>query len=134
MSGGLSRAFAEAARLARAAWRRFVEYCVLDDSQSRGLALLKEWLTPEQLAQYETSGHFDVIGCHSGRRYRIRHGTGMNIYELDELGRLHAGWCFVPRDTLVAGDVMLAQKIALEANERSALAVARSFPVRWRPT
>ncbi len=47
MSGVLSRACAEVARLARAAWRRFVEYCVLDDSQSRGLSLLKEWLTPE---------------------------------------------------------------------------------------
>ena len=37
-------------------------------------------------------------------------------------------WCFVPDGDLVAGDVMLAQKIALETNERSALSVAhRSF-------
>jgi hypothetical protein len=39
-----------------------------------------------------------------------------------------AEWCFVPEGNLVAGDVMLAQKIALETNERAALAVAyRSF-------
>jgi hypothetical protein len=40
------------------------------------------------------------------------------------------GWCFVPCTPLVAGDVVLAQKIALETNERGALAVAKSFPVR----
>jgi hypothetical protein len=32
---------------------------------------------------------------------------------------------------LVAGDVMLAQKIALETDERSALAVARKFAAVW---
>jgi hypothetical protein len=32
----------------------------------------------------------------------------------------------VPKDNLVAGDVVLAQKIALETDERSALAVARN--------
>jgi hypothetical protein len=30
---------------------------------------------------------------------------------------------------LVAGDVMLAQKIALETNERAALAIANRFPI-----
>jgi hypothetical protein len=40
------------------------------------------------------------------------------------------GWCFVPKDNLVAGDVMLAQKIALETDERGALAVARNFLIR----
>ena len=38
------------------------------------------------------------------------------------------GWCFVPNRHLVPGDVMLAQKIALETNERGALAVANKFP------
>jgi hypothetical protein len=37
------------------------------------------------------------------------------------------GWCFVPRGQLVPGDVMLAQKIALETNETAALAVANRF-------
>jgi hypothetical protein len=37
------------------------------------------------------------------------------------------GWCFVPKGSLVAGD--LAQKIALETNERAALAVANRFAV-----
>jgi hypothetical protein len=88
---------------------------------------LREWLTPEQLAQYDTHGYFDVTGCHSGKRYRIRHGTAQNVYELDDAGHATNGWCFVPKDYLVAGDVMLAQKIALETDERAALAVAKNF-------
>jgi hypothetical protein len=35
----------------------------------------------------------------------------------------------VPKGHLVAGDIMLAQKIALETDERGALAVANRFPV-----
>jgi hypothetical protein len=95
--------------------------------EARGLKLLREWLTPEQLANYDTHGYFDVTGCHSGKRYRIRHGTATNVYELDYAGHATNGWCFVPKDYLVAGDVMLAQKIALETDERAALAVAKNF-------
>jgi hypothetical protein len=49
---------------------------------------------------------------------------------LDAASRPRAGWCFVPKDNLVAGDVMLAQKIALETDERGALAVANNFTPR----
>jgi hypothetical protein len=99
----------------------------LNETESRGVKLLKEWLSKEQLAQYEQHKYFDVTGCHSGKRYRIRHGTGTNVYELDGAGRPRAGWCFVPKDYLVAGDVMLAQKIALETDELGALAIANNF-------
>ena len=120
-----------ATRGARAIWDWYRELGHENDSEARGLRLLREWLSPEQLAQYDTHRYFDVIGCHSGKRYRIRHGTATNIHELDDAGDPTAGWCFVPRDYLVAGDVMLAQKIALETNERGALAVARNFAPRW---
>ncbi len=126
------RRCADAARRAFAAWERFWEFGLRSESEARGLSLLKEWLTPEQHAQYSVHRYFDVTGCHSGKCYRIRHGVGMNIYEIDASGRPVAGWCFVPKDNLVAGDVMLAQKIALETNERGALLVAKSFPPRWR--
>ena len=134
MFGTLRRVVMDAARRARACWRRFLEYGFRGESEGRGLALLKEWLSPDQLVQYRAHRYFDVTGCHSGKRYRIRHGVGMNIYELDSSGRPLIGWCFVPKENLVAGDVMLAQKIALEANERTALLVAKSFPPRWRPS
>jgi hypothetical protein len=97
------------------------------EREARGLELLKEWLTPEQIAQYDAKSYFEVTGCHSGKRYRISHGTSMNIHELDGAGRPRVGWCFAPKGYLVAGDVMLAQKIALETDERGALAVANRF-------
>jgi hypothetical protein len=99
----------------------------LNEPEVRGLRLLKEWLSPEQLAQYEIHNYFDVIGCHTGRRYRIRHGKSANISELDNAGQRLVGLCFIPRDDLVAGDVMLAQKIALETDESAALRVAKRF-------
>ena len=40
------------------------------------------------------------------------------------------GWCFVPERALAAGDVMLAQKIALETDEAAVLAVTRQFSPR----
>jgi len=96
-------------------------------AKHRGLELLKEWLSPEQFAQYDAKSYFEVTGCHSGKRYRICHGTSMNIYELDGAGRPRVGLCFVPKGYLVSGDVMLAQKIALETDERRALTVANRF-------
>ena len=101
-----------------------------DIQEARGKALLREWLSPEQKAQFDASKDFDVVGCDSGRRYCISHGTGTNVHEIDDAGRPVMGWCFVPSGHLVAGDVMLAQKIALETNERAALAVANRFAVQ----
>lgn len=92
--------------------------------------LLREWLSPEQCAQFDATKWFDVIGCDTGTRYRIRYGRTTNVVEVDEAGRPTVGWCFVPIGSLVAGDVMLAQKIALETNERAALLVAQPFPVQ----
>jgi hypothetical protein len=102
---------------------------------ARGVKLLKEWLSPEQRAQYDANGYFDVTGCNTRNRYRIHHGTAMNIHEIDHAGRVRVGWCFIPRACLVAGDVMLAQKIALETDELCALAVAKNFSLNslsWR--
>ncbi len=97
------------------------------EREALGLKLLKEWLSPEQLAQYNANKYFEVIGSDSGKRYRISHGAAMNVHELDGAGRPRIGWCFVPKGYLVAGDVMLAQKIALETDERGALAVANRY-------
>ena len=96
----------------------------------RGLKLLRKWLSQEQLAQYDAHNYFEVIGCHTGKRYRICHGTGANVFELNDAGLPRKGWCFVPNEYLVAGDVMLAQKIALETDERVALATANNFTPR----
>jgi hypothetical protein len=100
------------------------------EREARGIKLLREWLSPEQFAQYDARSYFEVTGCHSRKRYRISHGASMNIHELDGAGRPRVGLCFAPKGYLVAGDVMLAQKIALETDERGALAVANKFFVQ----
>ena len=104
-----------------------------DNSEARGSRLLREWLSPQQLAQFDANRYFDVVGCETGRRYRIHYGSSSNIDELDDRGRPLICYCFLPRVPLVPGDVMLAQKIALETDERTALAVANRFKVRARP-
>lgn len=93
-------------------------------AEAKGLELLKRWLSTEQLASYEAQRHFEVRGSASGKRYRINHGRQMNIDELDGKGAKVCGWCFLPQGGLVAGDCMLAQKIALETDEPAALKVA----------
>jgi hypothetical protein len=98
--------------------------------EARGEALLRDWLSSEQRAQFDANGWFDVIGGQSGKRYRIHRGIAANVHEIDGNGRPIVGWCFVPSGHLVAGDVMLAQKIALETNELGALAVANRVPVQ----
>ena len=110
----------------------YTSYRGENNREARGLRLLRDWLSPCQREQFDTRGHFDVIGCDSGKRYRIHHGTALNVHEIDEAGRLTMGWCFVPNGSLVAGDVMLAQKIALETCECSALAVANRFAPKGR--
>jgi hypothetical protein len=99
------------------------------DRAARGVVLLRDWLSPEQRAQFERFNFFDVTGSDSGRSYRIQYGASANIVELDCKHEPVMGWCFVPVGDLVPGDVMLAQKIALETDERAALAVARQFLV-----
>jgi hypothetical protein len=123
----LRNALTICARLARALWDWYQRPSA---RQLRGRKLLREWLSPQQLAQYDAHDYFEVVGCHTNKRYRIREGVGANVYELDDADRIATGWCFVPNDHLVAGDVMLAQKIALENDERGTLAVANKFRPR----
>ena len=102
----------------------YTSYRGENNREARGLRLLRDWLSPCQREQFNAQGHFDVIGCDSGKKYRIHCGTAMNVHEIDEAGRVRLGLCFAPKGSLVTGDVMLAQKIALETFERRALAVA----------
>jgi hypothetical protein len=99
--------------------------------EERGVNLLREWLSPEQRAQFDAKRYFDVIGCDSGKRYRIHYGETTNVHEIGDDDLPSIGWCFMPEGSLVAGDVMLAQKIALETYEYGALAVANRSPIRF---
>ena len=93
-------------------------------AEARGTRLLKNNLSAAQLQQFKQHRHFDVIGGQTGKRYRIRPGTSLNIDECDAEGRKVTSWCFVPEGHLATGDVMLAQKFALELFEDDTLAIA----------
>jgi hypothetical protein len=106
-----------------------------DGPDTRSLRLLRSWLTPEQGAQLDAEGYFEVVGSHTGRRYRIYYKASTNVYELNAGGEPMLGWCFGPGSKLPVGDVMLAQKIALERQEVSTLALANNFTTsRWPPS
>jgi hypothetical protein len=80
--------------------------------------------------QFDTNNYFEVTGSHTGRRYRVHYGTMSNVVEVDADGQPATGWCFVPERALAPGDVMLAQKIALETDEAGVLALAHRFSPR----
>jgi hypothetical protein len=97
------------------------------EAAARGDRLLQANLTQEQRQQYEGSRYFEVTGGETGRRYRIRHSSQMNVEPLDQEGKPECLLCFAPKGDLVVGDIMLAQKIALELFESEALAVANKM-------
>ena len=102
------------------------------EAEARGLRLLRENLSAAQLEQQMRYGHFDVLGGDTGKRYRIKYGFQLNVELLDNKGRTKAVLCFVPEGNLVAGDVMLAQKLALELFESDTLKIANKFSVDYR--
>jgi hypothetical protein len=115
-----------AALLREHRWRRRPR----SEAEKRAMALLRAWLTPDQDKQLASRGEFEVVGCDTGRRYRITYRAVMNVHELDPDGHSVKQWCFAPEGGLAPGDVLLAQKIALETMETKALAVANSQAFR----
>src|SRR5262252_3048900 len=99
-------------------------------SEERSQILLRQWLSPDQAEQYDKDQRFEVVGSDTGTRYRILRGTTMNIVELAANGRVARRWCFATEGALATGDVMLAQKIALETFELNALAIANHDGLR----
>jgi hypothetical protein len=95
---------------------------------ARSLALLEDNLSAAQRAQFARVRCFEVIGGETGTRYRIRYGVSMNVDQLRHNGGVIAQLCFLPGGGLPVGDVLLAQKTALELFERDALKIARRYP------
>lgn len=86
-------------------------------ASDKSIDLLKRWLSPAQLDEFEKNGsyYFSVVGS-AGGRYRILRTTAYNI--VDEAGQK---FCLVPAGASAVGDIMLAQKIAFETDEPGAL-------------
>ena len=101
-----------------------------DMATQRSRELLRACLRPEQLAEFDRVGWFTV----SGRMYdyRIHHGRTANVELMARDGSYLRRLCFYPvasggRD-LPVFDVMLAQKLMLEADESGALTIAVGHP------
>jgi hypothetical protein len=103
------------------------------DTQANGRSfrLLINNLSAAQRHQFDQHNYFDVVGSKSGARYRIRHGHMMNVERIDKNGRRLVKLCFAPRGRLPVGDIMLAQKIALELFEPDAISVANVSGPLW---
>jgi hypothetical protein len=95
--------------------------------ERRALELLESHLSAIQRAQFSSFGRFEVTGGDTGTRYVIRNIATINIEQLNSHGERVRRWCFGPQGNLAAGDVLLAQKLALECFESQALARAQSY-------
>jgi hypothetical protein len=96
--------------------------------EARGMELLRSHLSPIQRDQFSAVGCFEVTGSDTGCRYLIRNTTSINVEQLGNDGQCVRKWCFIPEGSLVQGDVLLAQKFALECFEGEALKHAHHFP------
>jgi hypothetical protein len=88
--------------------------------------LLVEHLSAEQQKTYEEKRYFDVDI--EGRTYRIHHGSHGNVRLLgtgDKAGKEITKYCIQPEGVPI-GDVLLAQKLLLEANEKEFLRIANA--------
>jgi len=118
-------------RLLRA-WNQWIFYprflhdwaVAREQAQNRAEQLLLGNLTTDQIVHYEKQRCFYVRGGATGRQYRIRRGTQMNVDVLDDHSRVITKLCFVPVGDLVEGDILLAQKLALELFETEVLRTA----------
>jgi hypothetical protein len=98
-------------------------------AEQKAAALLRSWLTPEQVRRWDTQKVIEVVGSDTGTHYRIRRAAIMNIDELDSDGKVVGQWCVAPQGKLPLADVIIAQKIALETMEAKALASANRRPI-----
>jgi hypothetical protein len=100
--------------------------------------LLIACLSRQQAMDHLEHGWFDVISS-LGRRFRIYTRTSVyggsqpsqsgNVVLLNDEGKQEARYCVHPPDNLPHADAWLAQKLALEADEDTVMAVAN---LPWR--
>ena len=101
-----------------------------ETAEQKSMRLLRAHLNALQRRQFDEHGWFDVVGGQSGRQYRVHRAYVTNVQEVGADGACVQVLCFLPRAHLPLGDVLLAQKVALEVFEDDALAVA----CRWPPS
>ena len=99
-----------------------------ETAEQKSMRLLRAHLNALQRRQFDEHGWFDVVGGQSGRQYRVHRAYVTNVQEVATDGACVQVLCLSPRAHLPLGDVLLAQKVALEVFEGDALAVACRWP------
>lgn len=110
--------------------------CADPRREKLSLELLRAWLNPQQLADLENHGWFDVVGGTSGNRYRIfARYASYNVVGCSrgENTIPKTCLCFEPEGATSLGDKLLAQKIALEANEVRVWTIANRIKAAFIP-
>ena len=104
-----------------------------DLAWDRAEAVLRDSLTPEQLATYDEHGHVEVPSrLVPGRVYRVDGWRPVAAFDAE--GRFEGAVCLRPRESLPGPDVILAHKLYIEGAERRFLTDGNWLSPAWRPT
>ena len=80
-------------------------------ARTQSVALLREWLNPKQLEQYDRTGTFTVFGEATGTCYLINGNMTMfNVSALVDDCFEPPRLCFVPKGGLPIGDLLLEER------------------------
>lgn len=128
MTRYLSNSVVEGTRKVQALRERLKS--VEDMREARSLTLLREWLSTEQQAQFDASNPSKLSALTAGSA--IASSTAQQPISRNSTMPANRSWGGVlfHQGTWSQGDVMLAQKIALETDEMAALKIAKGFAVR----
>lgn len=97
-----------------------------NEANQRARTLLLESLSPSQREDYLRQQHFFVTGS-SGARYRIHRGKVSNVEVIGPDGQVHETLCGVPAVEMPIEDILLAQKLSLETDDRAFRRVAHRY-------
>ena len=67
------------------------------EAEKKARDLLKRGCRRRNSHNTRVDGYFEVTGCDTGKRYRVRRDRQMNIDELDGRGARIAVWCSGPK-------------------------------------
>ena len=98
-------------------------------AEAKARVLLERALTPQQRRDLYVRRYFYV----KGRRftYRIREGHSGNVDALDSSGRVISRYCAHPLGRVPVYDMMLAQKLWIETDEKMFLDKAAPYPLQY---
>ena len=101
-----------------------------DNAAWKAHELLLRHMTPRQRDDYEWEERFRVT-TRRGHRYVIGKAYCQNVVRVSRRGKPMRVYCLSVAGGVPLGDVLLAQKLMLDADERQFLKVARQWPLRF---